>query len=48
MAAYFSADFSALKPANSEELNKQARDIVGRIISLSGRADRALKLVKGK
>ena len=46
--ATIEADFSALKPADSEELNKQGRDIVGRIISLSGRADRALKLVKGK
>ena len=41
-------DFSALKPQTDEELNKQAREIVGRIISLSGRADRVLKLVKGK
>ena len=46
--ATIEADFSALKPANSEELNKQGREIVGRIISLSGRADRVLKLVKGK
>lgn len=28
--------------------SEQARDIVGRIISPSGRADRALQLVKGK
>lgn len=41
-------EFSALKPANSEELNTQAREIVGKIISLQGRADRTLKLVKGK
>jgi hypothetical protein len=41
-------DFSNLKPANSEELNSQAKEIVGRIISLSGRADRAYKMVKGK
>ncbi len=46
--ATIESDFSALRPENSEELNKQAREIVGRIISLSGRADRALKLVKGK
>ncbi|MFO1472134.1 MAG: hypothetical protein U1F27_13985 [Turneriella sp.] len=46
--ARIESDFSALKPENSEDLNKQAREIVGRIISLSGRADRALKLVKGK
>ena len=46
--AAIEGDFSALKPANSEELNKQGREIVGRIISVSGRADRVLKLVKGK
>ena len=41
-------NFSALKPATSEELNTQARELVGKIISLQGRADRTLKLVKGK
>lgn len=46
--ATIESDFSALHPENGEELNKQAREIVGRIISLSGRADRVLKLVKGK
>ena len=46
--ATIEADFSALNPENSEALNKQAREIVGRIISLSGRADRVLRLVKGK
>ena len=38
----------ALKPSNGEELNSQVRELVGKLISLSGRADRALKLVKGK
>lgn len=41
-------DWSNAKPENSEELNKTGKEIVGRIISLSGRADRTLKLVKGK
>lgn len=38
----------ALKPANGEELNSQVRELVGKLISLSGRADRVLKMVKGK
>ncbi len=38
----------ALKPANGEELNMQVRELVGKLISLSGRADGVLKLVKGK
>jgi hypothetical protein len=39
---------SALKPQTSEELNSQGKELVSKLISLAGRADRALKLVKGK
>jgi DNA repair exonuclease SbcCD ATPase subunit len=39
---------SALKPKTSEELKAQCKELVSKIISLSGRADRVLKLVKGK
>ncbi len=39
---------SALRPANGEELNAQGKELVSKLISLGGRADRALKLVKGK
>lgn len=39
---------SELKPATSEELNTKVRELVGKLISLSGQADRALKMVKGK
>ncbi|AFM13109.1 hypothetical protein [Turneriella parva] len=39
---------SALKPATGEELNAQGKELVSKLISLGGRADRALKLVKGK
>jgi GTP1/Obg family GTP-binding protein len=41
-------DWSAVKPATGDELNSQGKEIVSRIISLSGRADRALKMVKAK
>jgi len=39
---------SALKPQTGEELNSKGKELVSKLISLAGRADRALKLVKGK
>jgi len=39
---------SALKPASGEELNTKVRELIGQVISISGRADRTLKSVKGK
>ncbi len=39
---------SALRPKTGEELNTQGKELVSKLISLSGRADRVLKLVKGK
>lgn len=39
---------SALKPTSGEDLNSNVRELIGKVISASGRAERTLKLVKGK